>query len=340
MAHKANSDDMTVAAAWNPDRPTALCVLALTLCLLPVPSHAQGFPVKPIRLVMPFPPGGASEGVARPIVQKAGAALGQQFVLDSRPGASGVIAADFVAKAPPDGYTLLLATSALFSILPGLNANLPFDPVRSYAPITRFVLLNNVLVVHPSLPVKNVHELIALAKRRPGQLNYASAGNGTTFHLAGEMFKSMAKIDILHVPYKGGAPAQIDLIAGQVQMLFDSLSTALAQIRAGRVKVLAVTTRQRAPVLPEVPTVAESGLPDFEVAGWFGVVAPAHTPRDIVNRLNAEILQALNAAEVRERLLGLGHAIAGNSPGEFAAFISSELAKYSKVIKDNNIRAD
>ena len=319
---------------------TAFGVLALVLCQFPAPSHAQGFPVKPIRLIMPFPPGGASEGVARPIVQKAGAALGQQFVLDSRPGASGVIAADLVAKSPPDGYTLLLATSALFSILPGLSANLPFDPVRSYAPITRFVLLNNVLVVHPSLPVKNVRELIALAKRKPGQLNYASAGNGTTFHLAGEMFKSMAKIDILHVPYKGGAPAQIDLIAGQVQMLFDSLSTALAQIRSGRVRVLAVTTKQRSPVLPEIPTVAESGLPDFEVAGWFGVVAPANTPRDIVNRLNAEIVHALNAPEVRERLLGLGHAIAGNSPGEFAVFISSELAKYSKVIKDNNIRAD
>ena len=319
---------------------TAFCVLALMPCQFLVPSHAQGFPGKPIRLVMPFPPGGASEGVARPIVQKAGAALGQQFVLDSRPGASGVIAAEIVAKAPPDGYTLLLATSALFSILPGLSANLPFDPVKSYAPITRFVLLNNVLVVHPSLPVKNVNELIALAKRKPGQLNYASAGTGTTFHLAGEMFKSMAKIDILHVPYKGGAPAQIDLIAGQVQMLFDSLSTALTPIRSGRVKVLAVTTKQRSPVLPDIPTVAESGLPDFEVAGWFGVVAPANTPRDIVNRLNTEIVHALNAPEVRERLLGLGHAIAGLSPGEFAAFISSELAKYSKVIKDNNIRAD
>ncbi|MBI4190471.1 MAG: tripartite tricarboxylate transporter substrate binding protein [Betaproteobacteria bacterium] len=327
---------LQVSENWR----TAFCVLALALCQLPVPSHAQGFPGRPIRLVMPFPPGGASEGVARPIVQKAGAALGQQFVLDSRPGASGVIAAEIVAKAPPDGYTLLLATSALFSILPGLSTNLPFDPVKSYAPITRFVLLNNVLVVHPSLPVKNVNALIALAKRKPGQLNYASAGNGTTFHLAGEMFKSMAKIDILHVPYKGGAPAQVDLIAGQVQVMFDSLSTALTPIRSGRVKVLAVTTKQRSPVLPDIPTVAESGLPDFEVSGWFGVVAPANTPRDIVTRLNAEIVRALGAPEVRERLLGLGHVIAGNSPGEFAAFISSELAKYSKVIKDNRIRAD
>ena len=302
--------------------------------------HAQTYPDKPIRLVMPFPPGGASEGVARPITQKAGAALGQNIVIDARPGASGVIAAELVARAPADGYTLLLATSALFSILPGLNTNLPFDPVKSYAPVTRFVLLNNALVVHPSLPVRNVAELIALAKRRPAQLNYASAGNGTTFHLAGEMFKAMAGISMVHVPYKGGAPAQIDLIAGQVQVLFDSLSTALNPIRSGRVKVLAVTTRQRSAALPEVPTVAESGLPGFEVAGWFGVVAPAGTPRDIVTRLNAEFVRALGAAEVLERLVGMGHEVAGNSPAEFAAFISGELAKYSKVIRDNNIRAD
>ncbi len=314
-----------------------VCVTALTLS---AGASAQNYPEKTIRLVMPFPPGGASEGVTRPIMQKAGTTLGQNVVLDPRPGASGVIAAELVAKAPADGYTLLLATSALFSILPGLNPNLAFDPVRSYAPITRFVLLSNVLVVHPSLPVRSVSELIALAKRRPGQLNYASAGNGTTFHLAGEMFKSMAKISLVHVPYKGGAPAQIDLIAGQVQVLFDSLSTALNPIRAGRVKVLAVTTRRRSPLLPDTPTVAESGLPGFEVAGWFGIVAPAGTPREIVTRLNTEFVSALNAAEVRDRLSGLGHEVAGNSPAEFATFISAELAKYSKVIKDNDIRAD
>ena len=318
----------------------ALCLGQAVFAGAGLCAQAQGYPEKPIRLVMPFPPGGASEGVARPITQKAGVALGQNIVLDARPGASGVIAAELVMKAPADGYTLLLATSALFSILPGLNTNLPFDPVKSYAPITRFVLLNNVLIVHPSLPVRNVKELVALAKRRPGQLNYASAGNGTTFHLAGEMFKAMAGINMVHVPYKGGAPAQIDLIAGQVQVLFDSLSTALTHIRSGRVKVLAVTTQKRSPVLPEVPTVAESGLPAFEVAGWFGVVAPAGTPRDIVTRLNAEFVRALGAGDVRERLLGLGHDVAGNSPGEFAAFIGSELAKYSKVIRDNNIRAD
>jgi tripartite-type tricarboxylate transporter receptor subunit TctC len=313
----------------------------LALCIAATPgTHAQGYPDKPIRLVMPFPPGGASEGVARPIVQKAGTALGQNIVLDPRPGASGAIAAELVAKSAPDGYTLLMATSALFSILPGLTPNLPYDPVKSYAPVSRFVTLNNVLVVHPSLPVGNVKELIALAKRRPGQLNYASAGNGSTFHLAGEMFKSMAKIDLVHVPYKGGAPAQIDLIAGQVQVLFDSLSTGLVPIRAGRVKVLAVTTRNRSPVLPEVPTVAEAALPGFEVSGWFGVVAPAGTPPAVVAKLNAEIVRALAAPDVRERLLGMGHEVSGNTPAEFAAFISSELAKYSKVIKDNHIRAD
>ena len=313
-----------------------------TLLVMSAGAHAQtaAYPDKPIRLVMPFPPGGASEGVARPITQKAGAALGQNIILDPRPGASGAIAAELVAKSAPDGYTLLMATSALFSILPGLTPNLPYDPVKSYAPVSRFVTLNNVLVVHPSLPVANVKELIALAKRRPGQLNYASAGNGSTFHLAGEMFKSMAKIDLVHVPYKGGAPAQIDLIAGQVQVLFDSLSTGLVPIRAGRVKVLAVTTRQRSPVLPEVPTVAEAALPGFEVSGWFGVVAPAGTPPAVVAKLNTEIVRALAAPDVRERLLGMGHEVSGNTPAEFATFISGELAKYSKVIKDNNIRAD
>jgi len=311
----------------------------LVLCLAGV-AAAQGFPEKPIRLVMPFPPGGASEGVARPVMQRAGAALGHNIVFDARPGASGVIAAELTAKAPADGYTLLLATSALFSILPGLQPSLPFDPLKSFAPVTRLVTLTNVLVVHPSLPVRSVRELVALAQRRPGQLNYASAGNGTTFYLAGEMFKSMAKIDMLHVPYKGGAPAQIDLIAGQVQVLFDSLSTALNPIRAGRMKVLAVTTRRRSAVLPEVPTVAESGLPEFEVSGWFGVVAPAGTPREIVARLNGELVAALGTPDVRERLQGMGHEVTGNTPAEFGAFIAGELAKYSKVIRDNRIRAD
>ena len=303
-------------------------------------SYSQGFPEKPIRLVMPFPPGGASEGVARPITQNAASRLGQPMILDSRPGASGVIAAEMVAKAPPDGYTLLLATSALFSILPGLNTGLPFDPVKSFAPVTRMVLLNNALIVHPSLPVSSVQELIALARRRPGQLNYASAGNGTTFHLAGELFKSMARVELVHVPYKGGAPAQVDLIAGQVQIMFDSLSTALTPIRSGRVKVLAVTTKQRSSVLPDIPSVAESGLPGFEVAGWFGIVAPAGTPTAIVDRLNAELRRAMAADDVKTRLTAMGHEVEGNAPADFAAFISAELAKWSRVIKDNKVKAD
>jgi tripartite-type tricarboxylate transporter receptor subunit TctC len=301
---------------------------------------AQGYPDRPIRLVMPFPPGGASEGVARPIMLKAGTALGQNIVLDPRPGASGTIAAELVARAPPDGHTLLMATSALFSILPGLTPNLPYNPVRSFAPVTRLVTLNSVLVVHPSLPVSGVRELISLAKRRPGELNYASQGNGTTAHLAGEMFKSMAKVDLLHVPYKGGAPAQIDLIAGQVQVLFDSLSTGLGPIRAGRMKALAVTTRGRSPALPDVPSVAEAALPSFEVSGWFGVVAPAGTPPGPIATLNAAIGQALASPDVRERLLGMGHEVSGTTPAEFATFILGQLEKYAKVIRDNRIRAD
>jgi tripartite-type tricarboxylate transporter receptor subunit TctC len=323
-------------------RQCAACALAVVglAAGAAASAAADDFPQKSIRLLMPFPPGGASEGVARPIMQKAGAALGQTIVLDSRPGASGTIAADIVAKAPADGYTLLFATSALFSILPALNTGLSYDPVTGFAPITQLVALNNALIVHPSVPANSVSELIALAQRRPGQLNYASAGNGTTFHLAAELFKLMARVDITHVPYKGGAPAEIDVVAGQVQMMFDSLSTALGLIRSGRVRVLAVTTLRRSAALPEVPTVAEAGLAGFEVAGWFGVAAPRGTPAAIVSRLNTEMRRALAVPEIRERLTGLGHEVVGNSADEFAAFIPRELAKWTKVIKHAGIRAD
>lgn len=301
---------------------------------------AQGFPGKPIRLILPFPPGGASEAIARPVMQRVGTALGQSVVLDPRPGATGIIAAELAAKSPPDGYALLWATSALFSILPGLNPNLPYDPVKHYAPVTRFVTLSNALVVHPSLPVRQVKELIALARSRPGELAYASAGNGSTLHLAGELFKTMAKVDLTHVPYKGGAPAQVDLIAGHVQVSFDSLSTALVHIRSGRLRVLAVTTEQRSPVLPAVPTVAEAALPGFEVSGWFGVVAPAGTPSEIVNRLNAEMRKALASPDVNERLTSMGHVVSDNAPQEFAAFIARELGRYARIIREAGIRAD
>ena len=302
-------------------------------------ASAQGYPEKPIRLLMPFPPGGASEGVARPAMQKLGTSLGRPIVLDARPGASGVIAAELASKSQPDGYTLLFATSALFSILPAMTT-VTYEPTRGFAPITRFVTLTNALIVHPSLPARTVAELITYAKQNPDKLSYASAGNGTTFHIAGELFKLMAGVKLTHVPYKGGAPAQIDVIGGQVPLMFDSLSSALPQIRAGRVRVLAVSTRQRSPVLPEVPTVAEAALPGFEVSGWFGVVAPAKTPRAIVERLNAELRLILAPGEINERLTSQGYLVATNTPDEFAAFIASELRKWTKIVKDTGVRTD
>jgi tripartite-type tricarboxylate transporter receptor subunit TctC len=302
-------------------------------------ASAQGYPEKPIRLLMPFPPGGASENVARPATQKLGAALGRPIVLDARPGASGVIAAELASKSQPDGYTLLFATSALFSILPAMTA-VPYEPTRGFAPITRFVSLTNALIVHPSLPVRTVADLISYAKQNPDKLSYASAGNGTTFHIAGELFKLMAGVKMTHVPYKGGAPAQIDVIAGQVPLMFDSLSSALVPIRSARVRVLAVSTRQRSPVLPDVPTVAEAGLPGFEVSGWFGVVAPAKTPRGIVKRLNAELRSVLASSDIHERLTSQGYLVATMSPDEFAAFIASELRKWTKIVKDTGVRVD
>ena len=303
-------------------------------------SAATVYPDKPIRLLMPFPPGGASEGAARPAMQKLGASLGRPVVLDARPGAAGVIAAELASKAAADGYTLLFASSALFSILPGLKQGLPYDPVRDYAPITQLVSLSNALIVHPSVPAKNVSELIAYAKQNPGKLSYASAGNGTTFHLAGELFKLMAGVQMTHIAYKGGAPAQIDLIGGQVPVMFDSLSTALVPIRSGRARVLAVSTRQRSPVLPDVPTVSEAGLPGFEVAGWFGIVAPARTPRPIVTRLSSELRAIMHSAEISDRLTGQGYAIATSTPDEFARFIEGELKKYAKVIRDTGVRIE
>lgn len=321
--------------------PNAIRTLALIAAWIVqgTPCNAQSYPEKPLRVLMPFPPGGASEGVARPATQKLGAALGKPIVLDARPGASGVIAAELASKAAPDGYTLLLATSALFSILPNMST-VPYDPVRSFAPVVRFVNLCNALIVHPTLPARSVADLIAYAKQNPDRLSYASAGNGTTFHIAGELFKLMAGVKITHVPYKGGAPAQVDVVAGHVPFMFDSLSAALGPIRSGRVRVLAVTTRQRAPVLPDVPTMIEAGLPGFEVSGWFGLVAPAKTPTTIVRRLNSELVPIMESREVSERLTSQGYIVAPDTPAEFAQFIAAELDRWGKIVRETGVRAE
>ena len=303
-------------------------------------ATAQAWPAKSIRMIIPFPPGGTTDIVGRIAAQKLGEALGQQVVPDNRPGAAGNIGTELVAKAPPDGYTLLTAPGSTLTIHPSLYAKLPFDPLKDFAPITIVAAVPNALVVHPSLPVRNVKELVALAKARPGQLNYASTGAGQSTHLSMELFKTMAGVNIVHVPYKGSAPAVTDLLGGHVSLMFDNMPSALPHVKAGKLRALAVSTTKRSPVTPEVPTVAESGLPGFEVSAWFAVLAPAATPREIVNRAHGILVKALQSSDVRERLSSQGAEPIGNTPEQFTAQMKRDLAKWAKVVRDANIRLD
>jgi tripartite-type tricarboxylate transporter receptor subunit TctC len=314
-----------------------LLVLALTPCL----AYAQAYPSKPIRLVVPYPPGGPLDIMARAIGQKLTEAWGQPVVVDNRAGAGGNIGADLVAKSPADGYTLLMGAVATHAINPTLYGKLPYDPVRDFAPVALVAQVPNILVVNPSVPVKSVRELIDLARARPGYLNFASGSTGSTGHLAGELFNTMAGVQMVHIPYKGGAPAMADLLAGQVQLMFDNLANALPNVKAGRLRALAVTTLKRSPAMPDLPTVAESGLPGFDLTTWFGLMVPAGTPPEIVAKLNAEIVRALNTKDMRERLEKMGaEPPVNNTPDNFAAFIRSEAAKYAKVVKDSGARVD
>ena len=304
-------------------RAAFFAVLALTA----VGAPAQTYPTKPIRLVVPFPAGGTTDILAREVGQTLSASLGQPVVIDNRPGAAGNIGSELVAKSAPDGYTLLMGTVGTHAINPSLYARLPYDHVADFAPVILVARVPNVLEVTPSLPVYSVADLIKLAKQSPGRINFASSGSGTSIHLSGELFKTMAGVDMTHVPYKGSAPALTDLIGGQVQVMFDNLPSSLPQIKAGKLRAIAVTSTQRAPALPDVPTIAESGLPGFEATSWFGVVAPAGTPPAIVARLNADVNQWLQTPDAREKLLAQGAAAAGGSPEQFAAYIRAETEK-------------
>jgi len=296
-------------------------------------AAAQNYPSKPIRFVVPFAAGGGTDFVARIVGQRLNEALGQPLVIDNRGGAGGAIGTELAAKAAPDGYTLLLGSAGPLAIQPGLSARLPYDPLRDFAPVTLVCSMPYLLLVHPSLPAKNVQELIALARAKPGQLNFGAPGSGTTTHLATELFKMLAKIDVVHVPYKGVAPALADLLAGQVQFMSGDLSTVLPQVKAGRLRALAVTGAQRSTIVPDLPTIAESGVPGYAASGWFGVLAPAATPRSIVTRLNAVIVKGITNADARERLAALGGEVVANTPAEFAAYLRDDLAKWSKLIK-------
>jgi tripartite-type tricarboxylate transporter receptor subunit TctC len=303
-------------------------------------ADAQSYPVKPIRFIAPFAAGGALDTLTRTIAGRMQESWGQPVVVENRTGAGGNIGADIVAKAAPDGYTLVMGTIATHAINVSLYEKMPYDAVKDFAPVTIAASINNSLSLHPSVPAKNVQELVAYAKANPGKLTFGSAGSGTSQHLAGELFKTMAGVDMVHIPYKGGAPAMIDLLAGQISMTFGDIPTALPHIRAGKLRSLAVTAAKRSPLLPDVPTIAEQGLPGFDVSAWFGVFTTAGTPRPVVNQLNAEIVRILNLPDVREKLMGIGMEPVTNSPDEFAAFVKSEIAKWARVVKASGAKAN
>lgn len=315
----------------------AIRIAAALMLIASACAHAQ-YPAKPIHLIIPYPPGGATDIIGRALAQKLGDALGQPVVVDNRAGAGAGIGADFVAKAAPDGYTLLIGTTGSHTINPAIYSKLPYDPVRDFAPVTLLATYCNVLVVAPDLPVQNLKQLIELAKAKPGTVTFGSAGNGSSNHLSGELLASMAGVRMQHVPYKGSAPALIDVMAGQTNFMFDILSTSLPQIKAGKVRALAWTGPTRSSLIPEVPTVAESGLPGYEVVGWFGLFAPAGTPRDIVNRLNAETAKILKLPELKEKLIG--YDTASSTPEQFAAIIKADIATWAKVVKDSGAHVD
>jgi tripartite-type tricarboxylate transporter receptor subunit TctC len=302
-------------------------------------ADAQTYPAKPIRFIAPFAAGGALDTLTRTIASRMPESWGQPVLVENRTGAGGNIGADIVAKAPPDGYTLVMGTIATHAINVSLYSPMPYDAVKDFAPVTIAATINNSLSVHPSVATRNVAELIQYAKANPGRLTFGSAGSGTSQHLAGELFKTMTGVDMVHVPYKGGAPAMVDLLAGQISMTFGDIPTALPHIRSGRLRSIAVTAARRSPLLPDVPTIAEQGLPGFDVSAWFGVFTTAGTPRPVVSQLNAEIARILRLPDVREKLLAVGMEPVTNSPDEFAAFVQSEIAKWARVVKASGAKA-
>ena len=322
--------------------PSASTRLALLLALLAVacPAAAQQYPARPVRMLIGFPPGGGTDIVGRIVAQKLSENLGQSIVPENRGGATGMIAAELAAKAAPDGYTIFMAHISAMSILPSLYPKLAYDVARDFAPITLAAIGPNLLVVHPSLPVRNTKELIALAKSRPGQLVYASPGSGSVQHLSAELFKLQAKVDMLHVPYKGSGPSLVDLIAGQVQLNFDAVPVVIGPARQGRLRALAVTSAKRSALLPDIPTISESGVPGFDMATWWGLVAPSAVNKAVVAKLNAETIKVLALPDVKERLGAVGAEPGGNTPDQFGAFIRSEMEKYAAIVKEANIKID
>jgi tripartite-type tricarboxylate transporter receptor subunit TctC len=317
-----------------------LLLVSLLLCMSWSPAFAQAqYPTKPIRFILPFPPGGGTDTLGRLIAQKLGESLGQQVVPDNRPGGGANLGAEIAAKSPPDGYTVFMGNVA-HTINVSLYPKLNYDLVKDFAPVTILASTPNILVVHPSLPVKSVKELIALTKTRPGQLDYASAGSGSSSHLAGELFNSMGGVKLVHIPYKGGGPAVVALISGQVPVGFATTPSVMPQVTSGKLRGLAVTSDRRLPLAPDLPTISEAGIAGYEASTWYGLLVPAATPVDIITLLHATTVKVLALADLKKRLETSGFQAIGSTPQEYAAYTTSEISKWSKVIKTAGIRAD
>ena len=315
-----------------------LCAFAM-VALTGANAFAQSYPSKPIKIVVPYPPGGFNDTLGRTLAAKFTESWGQPVVVENKPGANTVIGSDFVAKSPPDGYTLLIVAFP-FAVTPSLIRNMPYDTVKGFAPVVLAAQSPNILVVNPELAVKSVGDLIALARAKPDSLSYASTGNGSSNHISMELFKSLAGVKIVHIPYKGSAPAVTDLLGGQVQVMFDNAPNVMPQVKAGRLRALGQSGTSRSAIAPDLPTVAEAGVPGYEVMVWFGLVAPAGTPREIVQKLNAEVLKILAMPDVRERFLAQGVEPLGSTPEQFAEHIKAQMAKWGKVVRDAGVIAE
>ena len=314
--------------------------LAITLAFGSNDAVAQAFPTKPVKLVVPFPAGGSVDAVARALADKLTQMWGQSVVVDNRPGAGGNIGADYVAKSAPDGYTVVMGALSTHAVNPSLYPKMPYDAAKDFVPITLVAITPNVLVINPALPVNSVKELIAYAKANPGKLSFGSGSNGSAGHLAGELFKVDTGTDMVHVPFKGAAPATQSLLAGDTQLMFDNLANAMAQVKAGKLKALAVTTAKRSNLAPELPTMAEAGVPGFDISTWFGLMAPAGTPPGVIAKWNADVTRILSSPDMRERLAAQGAEAAPTTPAEFSAFIASELPKYARIVKASGAKVD
>lgn len=319
---------------------TLLVATAVGLALTAAEAAAQSFPSHPVKLVVPFPPGGSLDNVGRLIAQKLSDMWGQSVVVENKPGAGGNIGADFVAKSPPDGYTVVMGALSTHAVNPSLYPSMPYDARKDFIPISLVAITPNVLVVNASLPVNSLKELIAYAKANPGKLNFGSGSNGSAGHLAGELFKVETGTDVQHIPFKGGAPATQALLAGETQFMFDNLANAMAQLKGGRIKALAVTTAQRSKLAPDLPTMAEAGLPGFDISTWFGLMLPAGTPKDVVAKWNTDLVKVLNMPDVRDKMLAQGAEPAPMTSAEFGVFIDRELVKYARIVKASGAKVD